>query len=99
MPGLDLDEVWSIKKNVNVINPDKDQRSGIHGLDLNVKKNFYSRYGNIKGKETPLGIGWLIVWLNHFCDVTLLFKALMLFKESTVSLVKCDSSFLYKLIN
>ncbi|XP_041350580.1 uncharacterized protein LOC121369621 isoform X2 [Gigantopelta aegis] len=41
-PAIDLDSVWSIKRNVLVGNAQHDR------LTLNAKKNYYSRHGGIK---------------------------------------------------
>ena len=45
--GVDLEEVWSIKKNVTVT---KQGALDSDGLSLNVGKGYYSRYGHLKGE-------------------------------------------------
>lgn len=45
--GLDVDEVWNIRRNVNIGAPHKASDS----LAFNVNKNYYSRHGGNKDKE------------------------------------------------
>merc|ERR1719445_603217 len=60
---FDLDEVWSVRKNVAVASTgSRDGRNPAaattrpltDSLNLNVKKNYYSRHGGIKEKNDPL---------------------------------------------
>ena len=60
-PGLDVDEVWSIRRNVNIGVPKQKD-----SLTFNANKNYYSRYGNKGG---------LHLYKNSSTDIYCLCKA------------------------
>lgn len=45
-PGIDIDEAWNIRRNVNIGAPHKGD-----SLTFNVNKNYYSRHGGSKDKD------------------------------------------------
>ena len=55
----ELDDVWSIKKNVSV-SGGKQRPMGNEGLNLKANTTYYSRYGGVKGRT------WQILYMD-FC--------------------------------
>lgn len=57
-PKFDMDDVWSIKKNVSA---NGGLLNSTDGLNLKANSTYYSRYGGIKGRCRTRGI-----YLNTF---------------------------------
>ena len=59
----DLDDVWSIRKNV-AIKQTTQKPSATEGWNLNVKKGYYSRHGGLTGEL--LRIVWFLFDFDSF---------------------------------